>query len=93
MRNITLNDMKYRIKTKNGELLLDSYAVRRLLFSNELRKGLQEVAEPIARRAGPDNVVEMMNGHDRCRAIVKTTSEAAAKKNVQNNTLLKAVGK
>lgn len=84
---------KWEVRTKNGTLLLDKYAVRRILYSDELREALKEVAEPIARRAGRDNVVEMMNGHDRCRAIVKTNSEEAAKKNVRNNTLLKAVGK
>lgn len=84
---------KWEVKAKNGTLLLDKYAVRRILYSNELRDALKEVAEPIARRAGRGNIVETRYGHDRCRAIVRTNSEAAAKRNVRNNTLLKAVGK
>lgn len=83
----------YKIRGKNGTLLLNRQTVRNMLYSKEIQGALQEVAGNIQERAGKDYAVEIFHGHDRSRAIIKPDSQAANEDNLKNNTLLKAVGK
>lgn len=81
------------IRTKNGELRLNQQSVRNMLYSKEIEQALIEAAKFIQSRAGNGYDVETYRGHDRVRAAVKTNSNESALDNLNNNTLLKAVGK
>lgn len=84
----------YEIKRKGRlALRLNADTVRRLLYSREVEGVLTQKAEQIKANCGSNYVVETMRGHDRVRAIVKTGDDSAAADNLDNNTLLKAVGK
>lgn len=81
------------MKCKNGELWLNKSTVRQLLYSRETEKALTESAEPIKRRAGDGHDVETFRGHDRVRAVVKTSTKDSASRSLNSNNLLKAVGR
>lgn len=81
------------IPTKNGELKLNSQTVRQLLYSQEIRGVLTTMGNDFVKRLGNGYGVTLFSGHDRVRAIVTTTDEESANDNLDNNTLLKAVGK
>lgn len=83
----------YKIKTANGELHLNSQAVRNILYSKEVEQACTDAAQLIKGKAGEGYDVETFRGHDRVRAIVQTNSQQANNDNLENNTLLKAVGK
>lgn len=83
----------YVIKGKKGELHLNRQVVRNMLYSKEVETAITETAQSIKGRAGSGYDVETFKGFDRVRAIVQTNSRESANDNLDNNTLLKAVGK
>lgn len=85
--------MKYKIKGKSGTLYLDSQAVRYLLYSNNVRDAVNKVGAEITSRAGTGYELNVYSGHDRARGVIAPATPDAYKDNMQNNTLLKAVGK
>lgn len=83
----------YKVVRSKGTLYLNSQTVRQLLYSKEVESVLTQEAEKIKSNAGGDGyAVSTMRGHDRVRAIVKTDNDQSANDNLDNNTLLKAVG-
>lgn len=74
----------------NFKFKLNYNGVRDLLHSNEMQSVLKSYGEGIATRAGEGYVVHSMP----TRVIaVKAWTDASARDNAKNNTLLKAVRK
>lgn len=70
---------------------LNSDGVRELLQSAEMSAICREHAQAIAGRAGDGYTVTTFLGATRVNASVITGTEEAARDNLKNNTLLKAV--
>ena len=76
-----------------GKLVVDRAGVRRLLYSEGTKQAITKVAESKANNMGSGYVVETFYGYDRVHAIIKPGTVDAATDNMQNNTMLKGVGK
>lgn len=63
-----------------------------LLKSQEIAAAVKEVAEQVAARAGDGYATDVYQAGTRVIASVYTETEEAMKDNLDNNTLLKAVG-
>lgn len=73
---------------------LISKGVRELLKSDEMQSNINEVAEEVARRAGNGyTVIPGTKGKTRANVRVQAESKEAKRDNLENNTLLKALGK
>lgn len=70
---------------------LNEQGVRELLRSQEMAAICQGLAQGIAGRAGGGYEVDTYTGRNRVNARVSCATEKAAKDNLENNTLLKAV--
>ena len=70
---------------------LNSEGVRELLRSPEMAAICREHAQAIANRAGEGYTVSTYTGATRVNASVMTATTDAARDNMKNNTLLKAV--
>ena len=70
---------------------LNSEGVRELLKSAEMEAICREQANAIAARAGDGYTVSTYSGRTRVNASVITATSKAARDNLKNNTLLKAV--
>ena len=75
----------------NVRVELNSEGVRALLKSPEMAAICKEQAEAIAGRAGSGYHVTTYTGATRVNASVITETAEAARDNMKNNTLLKAV--
>lgn len=73
----------------NVEIVLNRDGVRSLL--HEAGAICMELAESAAARCGEGFIAEKRTYPERSGAIVKTNSAAAARENLNNNTILKAV--
>lgn len=83
----------YKVATKNGTLVVHSQEVRKILYSETLKSALLELGGDIQRGLGDGYSSKVFYGHDRVSVIVGADSKEAVNDNLQNNTLLKAVGK
>lgn len=63
-----------------------------LLKSQEIADAVKEVAEQVAARAGDGYATDVYQAETRVIASVYTETKEAMKDNLENNTLLKAVG-
>ncbi|MEA4965387.1 MAG: hypothetical protein VB055_06160 [Oscillospiraceae bacterium] len=75
------------------KVMLNRDAVRELLRSDPVESMCKELADGIASRAGGGYAVDTRKGKNRANATVSAASAAAARDNLKNNTLLKAMGK
>lgn len=72
---------------------LNYAGVRELLNSEEIRGVCQQFADEIAATAGEGHEASTFRGFDRVHGSVKAVSDAAKQNTLDNNHLLKAVGK
>ena len=63
-----------------------------LLKSQDIANAVKEVAEQVAARAGDGYATDVYQAGTRVIASVYTETKEAMKDNLENNTLLKAVG-
>lgn len=70
---------------------LNEEGVRELLKSPGIEAVCREQAQSIANRAGSGYMVTTHTGRTRVNASVITATSSAARDNMKNNTLLKAV--
>ena len=78
--------------SKKVDLELDDVALVKLLHSDEISKALQDEAKMIKLQAGEGYEVDFYNAGTRNIASVFTATGEAYQDNLDNNTLLKAVG-
>ena len=76
-----------------GKIKLRKAGVKEMLQSDDLRETCREVAEQIRARAGEGYEVSTFKGAYRVNASVRPVTQEAYKDNLENNTLMKAVGK
>lgn len=77
-------------KSPNLKIELNYAAVGELLRSESVASYLMSVAGGVASAAGEE--YDTMQGYDRVSVIVKPATKRAEQDNLENNTLLKAVG-
>jgi len=77
-------------KSQNLKIELNYAAVGELLRSESVASYLMSVAGGVASAAGEE--YDTMQGYDRVSVIVKPATKRAEQDNLENNTLLKAVG-
>lgn len=77
-------------KNPNPKIELNYAAVGELLRSESVASYLMSVAGGVASAAGEE--YDTMQGYDRVSVIVKPATRRAEQDNLDNNTLLKAVG-
>lgn len=75
----------YRIKLNDAGFV-------ELLKSQEIADAVKEVADQVAAKAGDGYATDVYQAGTRVIASVYTETEEAMKDNLDNNTLLKAVG-
>ena len=71
---------------------LNSKGVRDLLRSDEMKSGLRRYAQRVKAAAGDGNEISEYTGASRANVSVYASTRKAKKDNLQNNTLLKALG-
>lgn len=71
---------------------LNNAGIRELLKSPEVMALCVESANQVRSRAGDGFEVESYTGFDRAHAVVFADTPEAKRDNLENNTLLKAVG-
>lgn len=76
----------------NVKVVLNSAGVRELLKSDWIIGICQEQADAMARRAGSGYETSAYTGRNRVNVSVFPKSKTAERKNLKNNTLLKAMG-
>lgn len=76
-----------------GKLELRKDGVRELLLSDDLRDACKKVADQIRASAGEGYEISTFKGTNRVNASVRPVTQEAYKDNLENNTLMKAVGK
>ena len=81
------------IKRGKNTLRLNYDTVRQMLNSKELVDALTKLAEQKKDTLGVGYAIAQQKTKDRVRILIKTDSEKAVQDNLDNNTLLKAVGK
>ena len=74
------------------EIELNSAGIQELLKSAEIQGYCEELARGVASRAGDGYEVDTMVGKTRVNASVYAATKEANKENLENNTLLKALG-
>lgn len=80
--------------SKKCHVVLNSAGIRELLKSSEIQSVLNETAETVARRAGEGyEAVPGTLGKTRANVRVQAATKEANKDNLENNTLLKALGR
>lgn len=77
--------------SKKTEFKLDRDGVAALMKSDEMQKILNEHASDIASRCGDGFKQDLHIGRYRANAMVRAFSRKAKKRNLEENTLLKAV--
>lgn len=76
-----------------GKLKLRSDGIKEMLKSEELKNECKNHAELAAATAGSGYEVSVYTGKTRVNASVRAATKEAYKDNLENNTLMKAVGK
>lgn len=76
----------------NYKIELNDAGFIELLKSQEIADAVKEVADQVAARAGDGYATDVYQAGTRVIASVYTETEEAMKDNLENNTLLKAVG-
>lgn len=71
---------------------LNREGVRELLRSDEMRTLCESYANQAAGRLGPGYIVTSMTGVNRVNASIYAESHKARKENLENNSILKALG-
>lgn len=71
---------------------LNSAGVQELLKSDEMAAICRQYADQIRSRCGDGYTVDTYSGKTRVNASVHASTSAARKDNLNNNTLLKALG-
>ena len=74
------------------EIELNSAGIQELLKSAEIQGYCEELARGVASRAGDGYEVSSMVGKTRVNASVYAATNEAYRDNLENNTLLKALG-
>ncbi|MGY4105130.1 hypothetical protein ACWOA0_05850 [Ignavigranum ruoffiae] len=75
----------------NFKFVLNKKGVAELMKSAQMQNILTEKASAISDRCGSGYEHDVYVGKNRANAMVKTSTFAAKKDNLKNNTLLKAV--
>lgn len=78
--------------SKKVEVELNSAGIQELLKSAEIEAICREYADQVRDRAGDGYEVNTQVGKTRVNAMVFAASGEAARDNLKNNTLLKALG-
>lgn len=78
--------------SKKVRLELDDVALVKLLHSDEVVKVLEDEAKMIQLQAGEGYLTDLYEGGTRKVASVYTSTPEAYQDNLDNNTLLKALG-
>lgn len=78
--------------SKQVEVELNSAGIQELLKSSEIQAACTEQAKKVASRAGDGFAVDSYIGKTRANAMVFAETAEANKRNMQENTLLKALG-
>lgn len=76
----------------SGKFELDRAGVRELLRSAEVKEACRERAQDVLNRAGDGYELDTYTGQNRVNAMAWAESSEARRDNLENNTLLKAVG-
>ncbi len=76
-----------------GKLKLRKEGVKEMLLSDEIKEVCEDQAEKVRARAGDGYEVSTYKGTNRVNASVRPVTQEAYKDNLENNTLMKAVGK
>lgn len=71
---------------------LNRDGVRQLLRSQEMQDICKQEAQTIANSCGDGYGVDSYTGKNRCNAMVWADTREAKRDNLENNTLIKAVG-
>lgn len=75
-----------------NKIVLNSSGIREVLKSDEIAEMCREEAEKIRNRAGEGFAVEVRNYPERTGYAVYPETEEAFYRNLNKNTLLKAIG-
>lgn len=78
--------------SKQVEIELNSAGIQELLKSAEIQGACMEEARKVAGRAGDGFAVDSYVGKTRANAMVYADTAEAARQNLKENTLLKALG-
>lgn len=78
--------------SENVKVVLNSAGVRELLKSNWIMGVCQEQADAMKARAGSGYATSQYTGANRVNVSVYPRTQAAYRKNMKENTLLKAKG-
>ena len=70
---------------------LNRAGVRELMLSDEMRSGLEDIANGVLGRLGDGYSTETYQGRNRINVEVKADTYQARRENAENNTILKAV--
>lgn len=76
----------------NLEIVLNSEGVRELLKSKEMSELCKEKAEKVQKKAGKGFATQRRNYRERTGYAVVSKTYEAKRKNLKENTLLKAMG-
>lgn len=76
----------------NYRIEINYAGVGELLHSQEIADAVKEAADQVAQKAGEGYATDVYQAGTRVIASVYTETEEAMKDNMDNNTLLKAVG-
>lgn len=74
------------------KVILNRDGVKELLKSEKMLQICREKAENARGKLGNGYEVTTYIGKNRCNASIKAISKQAKKENIENNTILKAVG-
>ena len=74
------------------EIELNSAGIQELLKSADVKKYCEEIARGVASRAGDGYEFDSVVGKTRVNASVYAATKKANRDNLENNTLLKALG-
>ncbi len=78
--------------SKKVKVVLNREGVRQLLKSNAMMSACTEEAKKILNKCGPGYDMDTHVGKNRVNAMVYARTYQAKKDNLDNNTILKAVG-
>ena len=76
----------------NLKIILNTQGVRELLKSEEMMSICKEHAETVRKKCGDGYIASSYAGTNRVNASVTAETFEAKQDNLQNNTILKAVG-
>ena len=83
---------KWSVMGKKVKIKLNSAGIKELLKSSEIEAACREQAEAVVQRAGDGYKANSFVGKNRVNVSVSADTPEARKDNLENNTLLKALG-